>query len=215
MTYYDTVNITSTIKESTFVPIKINIFKQVNLILLTDVREENNLDEYLRKSIPNIPYIKVNTKYLYYKENNGVLHNKDFYRDIKELNSKYTLEEFKDEEIISILFYHNTSNSDIQVYFNKDINQDIYSINLKDINLPLTLQKIILMKITNNQIKVKLKSTNYIIDLLTILHNKKFIFYKLFLETLDNLETFNKFVMNYESIKTFDMVKEKVAVTLI
>jgi hypothetical protein len=216
MTYYDVVNITSTNKSETFVPIKINIYKHINLLYLTDVNSNNAGEENIIKQLNliKIPHLKVYLKYLYFNGVGEVNTHKDLYSDIKAYNSKFTIEELKDDEIINILIHDNNSNkSDINVFYNQDISQDIYSLNVRSNKFSEGLINIILLKMTNEQIKHNLVDKKYLIDFLSVIHSKKFMFHKLLIETLDNLETFNRFVMNYESIKTFDMVKEKVNVT--
>jgi hypothetical protein len=214
MTYYDTVNLTGTNKTDYAVPLKMRIFKRVNILLLTHFNEEENRNaEIINKYLKNFEQlgVRINIQFLFYDKNNGVVNNKDLYADIKKYNSKFVLEELKDDEIISILLFdENSNNPSIDVYFNKDLSQDLYRLNIADEKFVDILNQIILIRMTKNEIKTNLADKKYIFNLLSVLHNKFFIYHKLLMESLDNLETFNKFVMNYESIKTFSIVKEKV-----
>ena len=52
-------------------------------------------------------------------------------------------------------------------------------------------------------IKIDLKkdfsNKNYLTDLVKFLNSKEIIYYRVFLETIKNLETFNKFASNYHT----------------
>jgi hypothetical protein len=213
MMYYDAVNITSKDIEPTFVPIKVDIYKHINIILLTQVdkEEESRVEDYINNNLKNIELgLSVNIRYLYY--NSDFLNDGDLYKDIKTYNSKYLIEELKDDEIINIVIYQNDKTEGVDVYYNKDIKQDIFSSNVMNGSFIKNLQKIILLRITNPQIKARLSSSRYQMDLLSLIHSKSFKYHKMLLESLDNLETFNKFVLNYASVKTFEAVKEKVSI---
>jgi len=131
----------------------------------------------------------------------------NFYKNLKKYNSKSVFEELRDQDSINIIIYNSTDNN---IYYNEDIHQDIIELNLNNKNSYNILKNTIQFRMINIDLKKDFKNKNYLTDLVTLLNSKEITYYRVFLETIKNLETFNKFAFNYESVKTFDKVKDKV-----
>ena len=211
-----------------FILNEISVYKHVNFFFLKNMLEHG--EEYKRriemeKILPKMNLgngLNFYIKYLYYISYFGAinLNNNILYREIKSFNSKQTFEELNDENSINILLHHdgNIQDHSIKVFYNKDINCDIFTFNFENpekINFSNVIKKIIEINTLNLDLKRSIRETLYSDNLLdnVIKINKSYSvnFARLYTKSLDNLEKLNKIFSLYESIRSIDKIKEKVS----
>jgi hypothetical protein len=186
----------------------INIYKHIVFRYLVDYRDKTDYSNIFEKIAENLEINEMNIflKYLYYNNQTKLISN-DFYKNLKKFNAKSVFEELRDQDSINIIIYNSTDNN---IYYNEDINQDIIELNINNNDSLNLLKNNIQFRMIKIDLKKDFKDKNYLTDLVKFLNSKEITYYRLFLETIKNLETYNKFASNYESVKTFDRVKDKV-----
>jgi hypothetical protein len=200
---------------------KTKIYKHITIWFL--VHQEENLEKYqnyfdetgspnnyqLLKQISEKTGMQIFIKFLYDKFK-GVVNSDNFYGDLKNYNSKSTFEELNDEEYLNILIMdEKNSESSVKIYFNKDIDSDIFLFNVENF-FSNEFEKILLTKMLPQEIKDLIKYENILNEIIKINQCNSVKFSRLMAESLDNLEKINKIFNLYETIRTIDHVKEKV-----
>jgi len=195
---------------------KLKIFKHINLFYL--VHEEEDFKEYSKFSsqLISLTSTKLNifVKFLFYDKFKGVVNSDNLYGELKNYNSKLTFEELNDEDSLNLILLNDKSKRGVEVYYNKDINNDIFVLNLeKDINNE-NFEKIISIRSLDYEIKTEIKF-NSLYEISKMINSKHFKFGKLLIKSLNNLEKINKIFGLYDSIRTFESVKLKVSCNFI
>jgi hypothetical protein len=196
---------------STSMP-KIRIYKHINIYFL--VHQEENLKEYEKyfqkfQIISKKSGMQIFIKFIFYDKFKGVVNSDDFYGDLKNYNSKLLFEELNDEEYLNILFLNDKSSKlAVKGYYNKDIDNDIFLVNLEEFN---TIAKLISSRILPQIIKDLINDDEVLTEVMKIYNSKNFQFSRLLAESLNNLEKLNKIFYLYETIRTFENVKDKVS----
>ncbi len=197
------------------------IYKHISIWFL--VHQDKNLEKYQNlftkdESNKYFNYISEKTgmqifiKFLFYDKIKGVENSDNFYGDLKKYNSKLTFEELNDEEYINIIIMdQNNSQSKVNIYFNKDINSDIFFLNIEN-NFSSEFEQILYTKILPQEIKELIMNETILNQVIKINNSNSVKFCRLMTESLDNLEKINKIFNLYETIRTIDHVKEKVKV---
>jgi hypothetical protein len=193
---------------------RINVYKHINLYFLLKDDEEVSQETLDKIKEVKINSINIFVKYLYYnyKSKRDIIRSEDFYSDLKSCNPYLTFEELNDEDSINIILHNNNKddNKQIHAYYNKDINNDIYSFNFEHNLSEELLFNIINLRIINVDIKSLFNSNIPIEEIIEINNSESVNFAKLLVTSLTNLEKLNKIFPLYESIKTIENVKEKV-----
>ena len=154
-------------------------------------------------------------KFIRYNDKINIEDNKIFYSSMKKLNSHLLMDELNDYENLNILLLKNDKNNDVITLFNEDINSFIFKINfeknfnLKTINNILSILKVKPF-INRNMYKssyFNMKIYNNIIKMFSI---KKLKFHLYLMASLKNLDKLSKIFSLYESIITYNKVKEKI-----
>ena len=206
----------------------INIYKHINLFILTNPKDSKTNNEKIVKyfksnfeRLGTFSNLNLYIKNLYFKSDKGKkesdLKNDILYKQLKEINSKQVFEELNDENSISIIINDDPSGESLEIYYNKDINNEIYSFDFKNLekssNFHRILEKLILINNLNREIKDLISGYPHVDLLFKImnLNNTPSVnFAKLFVTSLDNLEKVNKIFGLYESIRTIEKIKDKV-----
>lgn len=210
----------SVLNPSPIISSKINFYKHINLFFLVHPEEEKNEYQhpnYLKiiKQLKLPKQMNIYMKFLIYDKFKGVINADDFYKDLKNYNSKIVFEELTDESSLNILllndkkrFDSKESSFEIDVFYNKDINNDIYVFPFKQSFNVNMLEKIINTRMLPNEIK-ELVPSDFLDTLITLYNSKNVIYSKMLIESLYNLEKINRIFPLYESIRTIENVKEK------
>jgi len=206
----------------------INIYKHINLFILTNPKDSKTNNEKIVKyfksnfeRLGTFSNLNLYIKNLYFKSDKGKkesdLKNDILYKQLKEINSKQVFEELNDENSISIIINDDPSGESLEIYYNKDINKEIYSFDFENLekssNFHRILEKLILINNLNREIKDLISGYPHVDLLFKImnLNNTPSVnFAKLFVTSLDNLEKVNKIFGLYESIRTIEKIKDKV-----
>ena len=197
------------------------VYRQINIYFLINNKEsvndyENIINEFKKiQNKININNINFIMKFIRYNDKIDIEDNKIFYSSMKKLNSHLLMDELNDYENLNILLLKNDKNNDVITLFNEDINSFIFKINfeknfnLKTINNILSILKVKPF-INRNMYKssyFNMKIYNNIIKMFS-LKNLKFHLY--LMASLKNLDKLSKIFSLYESILTYDKVKEKI-----
>ena len=197
------------------------VYRQINIYFLINNKEsvndyENIINEFKKiQNKININNINFIMKFIRYNDKIDIEDNKIFYSSMKKLNSHLLMDELNDYENLNILLLKNDKNNDVITLFNEDINSFIFKINfeknfnLKTINNILSILKVKPF-INRNMYKssyFNMKIYNNIIKMFSL---KKLKFHLYLLASLKNLDKLSKIFSLYESILTYDKVKEKI-----
>ena len=197
------------------------VYRQINIYFLINNKEsvndyENIINEFKKiQNKININNINFIMKFIRYNDKIDIEDNKLFYSSMKKLNSHLLMDELNDYENLNILLLKNDKNNDVITLFNEDINSFIFKINFeKNFNLNTINNILSILKvkpfINRNMYKssyFNMKIYNNIIKMFS-LKNLKFHLY--LMASLKNLDKLSKIFSLYESILTYNKVKEKI-----
>ena len=197
------------------------VYRQINIYFLINNKEsvndyKNIINEFKKiQNEININNINFIMKFIRYNDKIDIEDNKLFYSSMKKLNSHLLMDELNDYENLNILLLKNDKNNDVITLFNEDINSFIFKINFeKNFNLNTINNILSILKvkpfINRNMYKssyFNMKIYNNIIKMFS-LKNLKFHLY--LMASLKNLDKLSKIFSLYESILTYNKVKEKI-----
>jgi hypothetical protein len=202
------------------------IYKSINIWLLTQEETIDKIDQISENLFRNLIIsqlqqsgISIYVKYLFY-QTRDVKNVKDFYSELKKLNGKNVFEELNDENSINLILNDDKENFG-EIYNNKDINNDIYNFDFESLNIPKGVELIsdlVFIRTLHDDLKNSFterinnlpKKMDILREIVAINNSDAVNFYKYLIISLNDLEKVNKFLPNYETIRTFDKVKEKV-----
>jgi len=193
---------------------KINIHRCINIYILID--SKRSIEEY-KDTVEIINKIKARKsifiKFLFYNGKIEIEKNTNFYEELKSMNSKNLFDDLNDEGILKLIIHDSKSKeAQLKSFYNKDINNDIYSFNFKQgLNVEL-LENLINLESIDKKIKSNIKDSKVLSEVLKIYNSPSFIFCNMMASTLKNLEKLNKIFGLYENIRTLDEIKDKVII---
>lgn len=184
-------------------------FKYINLYFL--ISDESNLTLYQGyiERIKAGNFNKIFIKFIYYDKFKGVSQSEDLYTDLKNYNNKLLFEEFEDKTIQHVLL-HNRDNSTLSSFYNKDLDVDIFELDLrKFLNVQLLEGLICFTGLLHSE-KASIPNAEALSEVIKITNSKTFIFHQLILKSIKNLDKVNQIFSLYESIRSIEIIKEKV-----
>lgn len=194
---------------------KINIHRCINIYILID--NNKNIEDY-NDTISLINKINANKsifiKFLFYNGNSDLEKNINFYENLKTMNSKNLFDDLNDEGIIKLII-HDSNETQIKTFYNKEINNNIYSLNFKQNLNAEFIEYLINLENVDKRIKSQIKDQQVLDEVLKIYNSPNFIFSNMLASTLKNLEKLNKIFGLYENIRTIEEIKEKVLLLFI
>jgi len=174
-------NITTNLTHYQIVAQKLELYRYINIYLLTDNNELDNqifIDKISRefsKYRESNPSLKFHLKFIYCNYND--IHSEDFYNNIQELNSKLLFEELQDEKVLSLIMLNQNHQNENKLEFNEivELNKNIFTFNiLKELNQNLIKFMLLISKAEN------VKNINYN-------NNNNYEFYEFYIK---NVSTF-------------------------
>jgi len=214
---FTSISSNNSIATNTFTPRpvshnKAKIYKHINYYFL--IHPEEDLNDYRRYinvlKILNIQSINIFIKFLYYDKFKGVINSDDFYKDLKNYNSKLTFEELNDRDSLNVILLDDRKRINVEIFFNKDINNDIYVFSFEQNFNPDLINKIIKFRQLNKDIKRYIFNSVTMDNIILLSNSKYYQFSRLLVDSLIILEKLNKIFSLYDSIKTIDEIKLKV-----
>jgi hypothetical protein len=191
---------------------KINIHRCINIYILIDSRK--SIEEY-NNTVQIINKIKsrksIFIKFIYYYGKIEIDKNPNFYEELKSMNSKNLFDDLNDEGILKLII-HNSKETRLKSFYNKDINNDIYSFSFEqNLNKEL-LENLIDLESIDKNIKGNINDSSVLFEVLKIYNSPSFIFCNMMASILKNLDKLNKIFGLYENIRTLEEIKDNVLI---
>ena len=200
------------------------IYRSVNIFIWIPEKDqqstrkyESNIDKILREGNFLQKIGPVVIKFINYNSKNGVGKNKDLYTDVKLLNSKRLFNELNEEDLFNIHLLNEKNASNINTYFNEDLNSFILGFDFdKYINKKLFThiikytQFLNLLDKKSNLFSASYMNNDILNELIKLFNHPDNMKHLKFLASLNNIEKISRIFPLYESILTIDKVKKKV-----
>jgi len=194
------------------------VFRHLNIFFLIN-KENDDYDEVIKKfqnirneiNVNNLPFI---IKFIKYTENINE-NNNFFYSNLKKFNSHLLMDELSDNENLNILLLNNDENNEIKTFFNEDINNFIFKINFENQINAKTMSNIISIIKNKQFVNRNLFTSNFFNmkiynNIIKMFNSKKLKFHLYLIASLKNLDKISKIFSLYETILTYNNVKEKI-----
>ena len=200
------------------------IYRSVNIFIWIpekDMQSTRKYEAYIKNILNEASFLQklgpVVIKYINYNSKNGVGKNKDLYSDVKLLNSKRLFNELNEEDLFNIHLLNEKNSSNINTYFNEDLNSFILGLNFdKNINKKLFIyitkytQFLNLLDKKSNLFSASYMNNNILNELIKLFNHPENMKHLKFLASLNNIEKISRIFPLYESILTIDKVKHKI-----
>jgi len=197
------------------------VYRQINIYFLINNKEsindyENDINK-IKKVQNEININKINfiIKFIRYNDKIDIEDNTLFYSSMVKLNSHLLMDELNDNENLNILLLKNNKKSDVITLYNEDINSFIFKINfeknfdLKTLNNILSILKV-KPYVNRNIYKSSYFNMKIYNNIIKMFSMKKLKFHLYLMASLKNLDKLSKIFSLYESIITYNKVKEKI-----